>query len=231
ENELGNCASVSKAWCQVAYHILASRTPSIAFGRTQWETYFGDIGEEEPPLPGNIWQILKSPCPFWPEKRVKQTHLLVLIPASVNDEPLTLESLGDLVQNPQNGGHASKYDLLDLSNKLRQESGKQSYWVLMTRDVLPDTRNKSYERQKEKVAEHEGYVVSKAREAAVCLFMHHVSTKEQLYGHEPWTFTLCEELVRKQFPAAVGGFGPGGLDVGSSHFVDDVGMGALRKLS
>ncbi|MGZ6330812.1 MAG: SH3 domain-containing protein, partial [Parachlamydiaceae bacterium] len=49
---------------------------SIAFGKAKWATYFGDIGEE-PPLPNNIQTILSSPCPFWPNKKVEETHLLV----------------------------------------------------------------------------------------------------------------------------------------------------------
>ena len=39
-----------------------------AFGKAQWEKYFGDVGVE-PPLPEIIYGILNSPCPFWKEKK------------------------------------------------------------------------------------------------------------------------------------------------------------------
>ncbi len=236
ENELGNCALVSRVWCHAAHHTLASRISSIAFGKTKWETYFGDVGEE-PSLPDNIWKILKSPCPFWPEKGVEQTHILVLIPASVNGELLTLESLGELVKQPKNGGHSSKYEFLNLPDELKQESGEQSYWVLMTKNVLPGTRAKGYEKQKEMVAAHQnaGYVVPKARGVAVCLFMHHVSTGKQLYGQYPMTtYTRCEELLGESPPVIVGDFNPGGLSVVNGYPVYSCfshGMGAVQRFS
>ena len=55
----------------------------IFFGKKHWETYFGDVGDE-PPLPGGIEAILQSPCPYNPEKKLEETHLLTLIPKSVN---------------------------------------------------------------------------------------------------------------------------------------------------
>ena len=66
--------------------------------------FFGDIGEE-PPLPPNICEILASPCPFDPKKTVRETHMLVLVPARVDGEPLTLNHMGELVQAPRGGGH------------------------------------------------------------------------------------------------------------------------------
>ncbi|MGR3973069.1 MAG: hypothetical protein QRY72_00590 [Candidatus Rhabdochlamydia sp.] len=36
------------------------------------------------PLPPNIGSILQSPCPFWSDKRVEETHILCLIPQGVS---------------------------------------------------------------------------------------------------------------------------------------------------
>ena len=83
--------------------------PMSAFGKAKWATYFGDIGME-PPLPPNIHQILQSPCPFWSGKKVEETHLLVLIPQTVNGKALTLDYLEQLIQKPLGGGHATKYE-------------------------------------------------------------------------------------------------------------------------
>ena len=80
--------------------------PSIAFGKAEWWKYFGYIGVE-PPLPINIEEILNEPCSFWPGKKVKETHLLVLIPNTVNGKAFTMNYLGELIRSqsldiPQN---------------------------------------------------------------------------------------------------------------------------------
>jgi len=84
-----------------------AQLPAIAFGKEKWAIYFGDVGVE-PPLPPNIHEILQSPCPFFPGKKVGETHLLTLIPKTVNGKSLTLNSLGELVKSPKQG-NKTKY--------------------------------------------------------------------------------------------------------------------------
>lgn len=79
-----------------------SALPAIAFGKVLWEKYIGDVGTE-PPLPSNIHEILQSPCPFFPGKNVYETHLLMLIPQTVNGKSLTLNYLEGLVKRPKQG--------------------------------------------------------------------------------------------------------------------------------
>ena len=111
--------------------------------------FFGDIGDE-PPLPPNICGILASPCPFDPKKTVRETHMLVLVPARVNGVPLTLNLLDKLVQAPRGGGHKTLLNKNSYQGILDQYGDvpcRESHWVLMTRDVLPGTRNKSFKDQ------------------------------------------------------------------------------------
>jgi len=54
-----------------------------AFGKAKWTKYFGDIGTE-PPLPADIDKIIHGPCAIWAGKRVRETHMLTLIPSHVN---------------------------------------------------------------------------------------------------------------------------------------------------
>ncbi|NGX62054.1 MAG: hypothetical protein K940chlam9_01547 [Chlamydiae bacterium] len=214
-----------------------------SFGKAEWKLYFGIEVEDAPPLPDNIEEILNQNCPIFGDgEKVHETHILVLIPASV-----TIESLGELVQNPQNGGHSSKYASLNLPDELKQKAGEKSYWVLMTKDVLPDTREigltsnylfqntkeKTYEERKNKVVKHTGYKVYKSREAAICLFVHHVTTGEYLYGRNPLSYACCEEQVEGMYPIDVGDFGPEGLQLRyrTRNLASYVryGMGALRR--
>ncbi len=210
--------------------LLPYRSSLIAFGKEEWAKYFGDIGVE-PPLPKNIDQILNSSCTFWPDKKVKDTHLLVLIPNAVNGRPFHLNSLSELIKNPMTG-HKTQYRNYD--DYVRKELGEKSFpphWVLMTRDVIPDSRNKAYEDQKTLVQRHTQqsgipYELPTALEAATAILMEYVKTGNPLYTDDKlgkqWTYTRCIEKVNQnQWPAAIGGFASGGLYVSRSYHWGD----------
>ena len=209
---------------------------SLAFGKQQWEDYFGDIGIE-PPLPQDIHQILNSPCPFWSGKRVCDTHLFVLVPATVNGKPLTLDSLQKLIANPKKG-YKTQYWFYSVS--VKKELGPKStssHWVLMTKDVIPGSCNKSYEGQKELIATHAKksgwcYELPMALDAAVCILMEHVQTGTRLYSDNPLTFTRCQEKANLNlWPVVIGGFATGGLRVEDNRWDGYVynGVGACQK--
>ena len=216
--------------------LIPLKKPAIAFGAEKWNKYFGNVGVE-PPLPPNIESILNSPCLFWPAKKVFETHLLILVPATVNGKPLTLNSLQELIQNPKEG-HKTQYGYYHdyVKNELGNQS-TSSHWVLMTRDVIPDSRNKSYEDQKKLVAIHvqksgQPYELPTTIDVVTCILMEHVQTGVKLYSDNPLTYTRCQEKVDKnQWPVAIGGFAAGGLDV-LSFWLDsaDDGVGGSRKL-
>jgi hypothetical protein len=212
--------------------------PSTAIGPKEWEQYFGEVGAVSP-LPANIDEILNSPCPFWEDKQVKDTHLLVLVPAMVDERPFTLDLLGDLIKSPKGGGSKTKYDYYDstVKEELGAKSPGSSYWVLMTRDVLPGSRDKTYDAQKALVAAHASrlvlpYEMPDALSAATAILLHHARTGERLYTDDPLTYTRCQEKVLgNKYSVIVGGFCSGGLDVYSDDGVHDDGSGVscLRK--
>jgi hypothetical protein len=213
--------------------------PAMAIGPKEWSQYFGEVGAA-PPLPANIDAVLDSPCPFWPDKRVKDTHLLVLVPATVDGMPFTLDRLGELIKSPQGGGSKTKYDYYDshVQKELGAQSPGSSYWVLMTRDVLPDSRDETHGVQKEMVAAHASrldlpYEMPDSLSAATAILLHHACTGERLYTDAPWTYTQCQEKVaNNRYPVVVGGFSSGGLDVHCNydrvHYYDG-GVSCLRK--
>ena len=109
------------------------------FGEEEWEIYFGDVGVE-PPLPANIEEILNEPCSFWPDKKVKETHLLVLIPNTVNGKPFTMNCLGELIRKPKSE-HSTRYRFYcNGANEAVGDKSYPSHWVLMTRDIIPGSR-------------------------------------------------------------------------------------------
>ena len=108
----------------------------------------------------------------------------------------------------------------------------------MTRDVIPDSRDKTYDDQKKLVQSHAQktgipYALPMSLEATAAILMHYVETGERLYTDDPWTFTRCQEKVTKnQWPTAIGGFAAGGLTVGIGLYWSDVsysGVGCYRK--
>jgi 50S ribosome-binding GTPase len=224
-----------------AQHLASLRIPAQAFGAEEWEKYFGEVGEA-PPLPSDMVTILDGPCPFWTNKKVRDTHLLVLIPATVGGVPLTLNLLGELIQRPKNGGHRTEYRRYDdlVKAQIGEESPPRPYWLLMTRDVLPKSRSKTYDAQKALVAAHASklglpYEMPPALAAATAILLHHAREGERLFGDDPCTFTRCQEKVaNNQYPVVVGGFSSGGLVV-DYHFSHSLvhyshdGVSCLRK--
>ena len=206
-------------------------TPREAFGEEKWNEYFGDIGQV-PKLPEHIEEILGEKCPYT-GKKVRDSHLLTLIPKTVNGQALTLSKLGELIKSPLKGS-STKYSHFSVGE--HDKAVNSSYWALLLQDVMPNSRNKTFNDQKALVKQALGYTVPKAIEVAVSVLMHHVQGGEKLYSDSPYTYTRCEEKVG-EYRVFVGGFGSGGLLVyddvhgdGSDDFrYETYGLGARRK--
>jgi HEAT repeats len=214
-------------------------------GEVEWKHYFGEV-EPAPDLPGDMTAILDSACSFWPGEQVKDTHLLVLMPATVDGKPFTLDLLEELIEHPKSGGHRTQYRWYesDVKEQLGAASLAAPYWLLMTRDVLPGSRDKNYRDHKKLVADHARrtglpYELPKVLEAATVILTHYVRDGEKLYSNDPWTYTRCQELIvdleeeeGDEYPSVVGGFESSGLyvadDVGSDYG-DFRGVAGSRK--
>ena len=208
---------------------------SAHIDKSVWEHYFGAVGEE-PAFPADIdiEAIMDSPCPFWEGRQVRDTHILALIPSHVGDDPLTLDYLKKLIQSPKRGGYGTKYRYYwdKVSKAIGNQSPGSSYWVLMTKDVLPESHSKRYEDQRKLVEEHAGlgYEVPGALEAAVVMLLHHVRSGERLYSDSPWTWTRCRDKDTDGYPVDVGDFSSGGLSVSYSYdYYFNIGVAGLRK--
>ena len=235
-NEAGEVLGESDQGIAQTSNVPADSLRTRAFGEAEWKQYFGDVGSA-PDLPSDMAAILDGPCPFWPNEKVGDTHLLVLIPATVDGVPFTLNLLGELVQRPKNGGHRTEYSCYNrrITAQIGEESPPRSYWLLMTHDVLPGSQNKAYTAQKELVAGYASggsvpYELPSVLEVATAILMHHAREGERLFGDDPWTYTRCQEMVDSSYPAVVGGFEFSGLDVNYDVFVDDSnGAACCRK--
>ncbi len=207
------------------------------FGAREWETLCGKVGPV-PALPLNIENIWQSACSAFPGKNVHETHMLVYIPATVDKKPLTLRSLGEIAMRyfPANaGGYGYICDSMVALQGNRPI--ERSYWVLMTKDVLSESRNKSYADQQAMVTELAtkalaAYEVPGTLEAAACIlvqyFSSHADSKTRLFSNSPTTYTRCQEKIER-YHLVVGGFAPAGLNVFDDFDNNDIGVAVLRK--
>ena len=182
-------------------------SPSIVFkyfGKKQWTKYFGDIGNA-PPLPANIYTILRGPCPFFKGEKVANTHVLVLIPKTINGKNLTLNSIEELVKHPEGDGRPMHY--WDLHPVTASEYGgtgiAQSHWVLMTKDIIPVSRKQPYKTQMKLIADYKGYSIPDLVEITAAILMTYVSTGVHLCCEED-TWIRCDPDVQKTWSLHVG---------------------------
>lgn len=194
--------------------------------------FFGDIGEE-PPLPPNIHEILASPCPFDPKKTVMETHMLVLVPARVKGVPLTLNHIDKLMQAPRGGDHNTQLRRYDGNKPVLDQYGevpcRESHWVLMTRDVLPETRKKSFKNQSIILKGFKTYQVPTLLDATVCILMEYVLSGNRLFSDNPRTYTRCLEKC-DDWQTDLGSFGVAGLSVSISNYdLVNSGLAAFWK--
>lgn len=204
-----------------------------SFGERDWMRFCKKV-DPAPPIPLDFYDIWYGPCPIYPEKKISETHMLVYIPATVDGKPFTLKKLGEITKNffpkiDKGYRHISS----DVVHILGDKSIK-SCWVLMTKDVLPGSRNKSYTEQQKIVASLAKislrYEVPDTLEAATCILAQYFfDSKTCLFSEEPWTHTRCKDEVQSH-RIVVGGFSPLGLYIRTPPFDSgEYGVAALFK--
>ena len=236
-HELGVSRSVSKIWNQYASIPILWQSAiyrEIAFSSKNWADWNADlvkdvnIRQEMLSLPTNIAEDLRRSA--FPGKSIRETHVLVRMPKG-----LTIKKLGELAKKyfPSNiDGY--RYIWSSIVDELGDKPADESVWLLMTKDVLPGSRSKSYSQQKNivgELAETTGapYQVPTTLEAATCILAEYSRSENRLFSNSPWTYTRCQENVQG-YQTVVGGFAPAGLSV--NYFCYDIGnlgVAALRK--
>jgi tetratricopeptide (TPR) repeat protein len=210
-----------------AVQATAFALPAWVFGAAEWNKYFGEVGAE-PPLPLHIIARLDE---------LSANNVLVMIPKTINGVPLTLKAMGELVQKPLNGGHATKYRNLDLG-EYGDPPNSESHWALLTRTVIEGSRNKHYVEEYAILATYSqktniAYEIPTILGTTVCLFVEYVRSKTWLYGEKPWTYTFCQDEHKSAGPVlepwrlVVGGGNDSGLCV-YGGFLSLGGMGEPR---
>lgn len=239
--------------CDLVKLVVIYLQSQSVFSAKEWETFFGKV-DPSPEIPLNIENIWQSQCPVFRQKRVYETHMLVYIPATVNNKPLTLKSIGEVTKryfsNTTEAGYRCPWDAHVAA--LGDKSIDRSYWVLMTKDILPhsgdqDNSGHAYQARVMSVAldARAPYAVPRTLEAAICIlaqrFSFPVNSKTGLLDSH--TFTLCQEKIQGRI-MIVGGlalnkrynpFFKAGLYINyftppPSYDIDRIGVAPVRKL-
>ena len=232
----------------VTANAVDERINSKPFDADSWEKHYGKV--EEVPKPDNIEEILNAPCPFWPGKKVRDTHMLTLIPATVDGKPFTLDLLSQLIQNPK-AGYKNKISLkVKTENCLNQEPIKDAYWVLMTKNIV--SKKRSYIDQKKQIQDVGlDYRIPTVLEATTSILTHYVRRGERLYkinnelgddffgvllgpvlgGPIEEKYTKCQSMSEGQTTDfLVGGLSSSYIEVEESGFPEDLPETSIKEV-
>ena len=216
-------SQVCQLWNQVV-QILPDTTLRV-FGKEAWKDYYNlEVEGEVPPLPNKIYQITRSlrRCLEGEKKELPCTAILM-------PKGLTFNKLIELMQNPIKGNSIElAYISKEISDEFKKEQVKESYWFVITNDVIEGSRYENYADQMALVAQktRSECELPKLLEVLVCCVMHHVSSGKYLFGER--TYTRCQEQFNGN-PLTVGGFTSDGLSVYNGSF-DMNNFGAAASL-
>ena len=190
----------------------------VAFGPSIWEKYFGPI-DQAPLLPKNLQALLRSSCPFWPRKKIYETHILALIPRL---------TLGQFIER-------MRFENRPLFKPFEIEFEHQvekPYWILMSRNTLPNCYKMTYEERCQLIAQYPDYRPCKLIEAAICTGLEALVHRQTLFSDSApsWMrWTQCEEKSNGD-PICVGNVDKDGIGIFTYPGKRYGGVVAVRRL-
>jgi len=158
---------------------------------------------EEAPLPPEVDETKRDPFFNAP---LKENFPLIYFPNRIRfpngqEVDVTLNTLKQISGKP-----------FHLSDEVKRQFGDiplQPGWRRVSRDIIPRSRNQTYDIQKRMVEGNEDYRLQQALEVAVFMQLVKALTGGELYGEG--TYTRCIEKVDGKYPVVVGGFDSDGL--------------------
>ena len=212
-------------------------------GAEAWRKQGIDVGAE-PALPATITEeLLNSECPLHPGEQIKDTHLLVLVPKTVNGEPYTALKLDELCATRKGSGDTLINDGWKSWKEQPWASQQQveSEWVLIPKSD-PDPKKAPADkhfRSKDIAAQqnvHETHY-PEYREVKTLELMTAVLLNDLVNGDprmlDGWNHLRCVEPNASGGRVCVGFFSAPGLSVDDGHVVSDggfIGRALARKL-
>lgn len=190
EEELERVSSVCKTWQFFAADEFEKRLESMSttHASRQWEKFSCQLSDI-PKLPKEIFQILDSPCPFWPGKKIEETHFLTFVPGTINNQPYHPNALEKMIDSPVQG-FQSTFDV-DVQEKYGRSS-EHPHWILITKEAIPRSENKDYNEQLSLVKVKAHYDAPSYLEAVTSIFINYAGSDNA----ESSLTTRCKESIR-----------------------------------
>ena len=251
--ERGDLAAAQSVLKEFSEQMRAFREPLDVLGPnflgvSAWKKIGVDVGEA-PPLPKSLTlELLNSECPLHPGEKIKDTHILVLVPKTVNGEPYTALKLDELCAQRKVSGDKLIYDGMTewKEQAWARAPQAQSEWVLIPKsDPDPERMigkygeeegDKHHFRRKDIPAQqavhndhYKEYREVKAVELMTTVLLYALTHKERLLRHE---YLRCEEPNAFGGRVCVGFFNAHGLQVydALNDYVDAfIGRALARK--
>jgi ankyrin repeat protein len=210
-------------------------------GPAEWEELFGESLSEVPAYPADIVATLESPCPFKRGQTVAQTHILFILPSQVKGRNLSILEWREIMNNKE---HRSQYQdgkfyVQDWYDKepFAKKSLSRAEWVLMPKEMVPNSTSKTYAEQEQEIAKYSGYkrIDSLRQVSGIMLYNLRVGTK--LYGEDykvngSLPYVRCEDAASDGSRVGIGRFDADGFYVRynfDDFRLDGVGAAVLRE--
>jgi hypothetical protein len=200
-NYLWETAAAGLSYLFTSPDIMVEMPP---FGANDWKVHFG-VDIKAPAVPEHIQKEMEEPCPSFPGKLKKETHLLCLVPDRETLEKLNVPFLNEYME------------------RYKAVFPKQApYWILITKEVMPSsTRSLRFDRQIERISKL-GYDAPYLVEVAVAVIAAKIVGDFYIFPLMSLT-TICEPnftLCHEECEESGGWFSSdrsGHITVGSSH--------------
>ena len=207
---------VCQQWKRIAFHVedpetVVRRTAGVAvFGATEWKHHFGLDVADEPAVDLERLHAHFARFTRLPIENAMGFTLLTL------PRDLSFNMLVQLTHR-HSAGTAAKFNSIceGFTQKYGEDTIGHTTRVMLTNNVLNETRHKLFGDLR-RLVYGLGARLPRALEVAMLCLTRFATTEQRLYGDNPWTYTLCSEIVMTTFhpnEILVGGFSSTGLRV------------------
>lgn len=220
ENEVEDISTYSKD-VQKAMDYLdfnPAGVPKGVHGKKDWNARGVDVGHV-PPLPKELLEALNKPCPIAKDgSKMIDTHVILWMPPTLNDEPITVDTLEKMATADAFGenkiGYESCYEPIRDDAAINQPL-ERGFWLALYKKPVEGGRSLA-DQQKFITDNCPGYEVPKLREVIAASFMQYGCSgdkKECILDRQSdvW-YSCCEERLGR-FLVLVGSLAPSGLYV------------------
>jgi len=117
--------------------------------------------------------------------RIWETHLVILIPEKINEEPVTINLLGQIPGFQEEYTGTAFVQIDNRLSKFLTIVSERTYFVEVTMDVIPGSRGTKHEEKVNKLLKPKGYRVPSPLEAAISnLVLNRGKKNEFFFGQE-----------------------------------------------